>query len=564
MRKMAIILLLPLISSIGFAQSISHFQTEFSITQLKPVGPNEYIVLGATQGTSLTLPLCTSGSVIANSPGSFLGRYNSLANCWSWVLPATPEAPAMVFDVDNNGNVLVAGSFNGTVNFPGNFSRTSVGLSDLYLMKINSSGNVIGVVTDGSPEVDRPHAVQTDGAGNVYVSGIFNFDITHAQQVNGNTVSSIYIAKFNNSLTRLWRNSYQGFASDNFGLETKGEGIALDNSGNIYQSGVHAGNVNFSRTVKISLSGSNAQAGFLVKYNSSGAPQWARSVGKYSRAAHVTTDAAGNPYLSGHFWNSTINFGNNITLTQNATASGNFAAGYVARFNPSGIAQWARKLGGSIDGTRGTVVSSGDHITILCAASVNADSHVRVDGASPIPVSGTINFVLVTYSPAGMFSSMYMPTVTGVNSQNASFNGINSVRGIASVSGGYMVWAGANSCSTCSTTVQLDNANVITANGVRVHYVATFLTGASTVARSAESPVEKLRRLTIYPNPAARYLSVYSDRNLGAVHIYDINGRKVYQMTVNETRATLDLSDLPSGTYILETGGSRSVKFVKQ
>ncbi|HYC84509.1 MAG TPA: hypothetical protein VEB86_04770, partial [Chryseosolibacter sp.] len=322
MKKIYCSLILLLFVRLSIGQTISTIQTQVSLIQVKPIGNDQYIIVGnaGSSAATLNLPLCSSGSFELNGLGNIIGKYNAATNCWSWIIPAVQRISFRYLDADNNGNVYVTGSFDSTVTFPGNITKTSAGRSDIYVMKIDPQGNVLSVVADGSSELDWSDGITVDASGNVYVSGIFNFDLTHANQVNGSTVSSIYAAKYNNSLTRLWRNTYQGFASDNFGLYTKGTGISTDPAGNVYQTGVHCSNVTFSKTIKITLSGSNSQAGFVVKYNSNGLPQWARTVGKYSRGTHVIHDGAGNVYMGGEFWNSTINFGNNITLTQNATA----------------------------------------------------------------------------------------------------------------------------------------------------------------------------------------------------------------------------------------------------
>lgn len=90
----------------------------------------------------------------------------------------------------------------------------------------------------------------------------------------------------------------------------------------------------------------------LLFTGSSVAQQWnyaARyggGVAGFSDAAKaVCTDASGNIYVTGNF-NSSINFGNG-TPTLTPTAGGTQTEGFVAKFNPAGLCQWAMDFGGA-------------------------------------------------------------------------------------------------------------------------------------------------------------------------------------------------------------------------
>jgi|GEM_PF-6893998 len=569
MKKIFFSIFVMLFANLVSAQStISTIQTQLSLTQVKSLGNDEYIMTGNPGSPSITLslPLCSSGSFEVNS--TIIGKYNAATNCWQWIVPSVQRISFRHFDVDNNGNVFVTGSFDSTVTFPGNITKTSLGGSDMYVMKIDAQGNVVAVVTDGSAEIDRPHGIKVDVSGNVCISGMFNFDLTHASQVNGATVSSIYVAKYNNNLARLWRNNYQGYASSNFSLETHGTDITIDNSGNVYQTGVHCSNITFTKSIKITLSGSNSQAGFIVKYNSNGVPQWARTAGRYSRGTHVIHDGAGNVYMGGNFWNSTINFGNNVTLTQSPSYSGNWSAGYMAKYNSSGTAQWARKMGGSVGGVNGFVFTSDNNISALGNAHVNSDSLVRVDGMASFPLSGTRNFVIATYTPTGNLNSVFMPVVTGYNPQNNNYKGEIFTLGIAPIYDGYMIFSRIYSnCGSCWSTVTFDNANVVTAsNGVAVNLMVLFQTSApTTVKRVISEPAPNIMK--VYPNPASNYLTIRRANNtlLGSVLIFDGAGKIVYKKTTGDSNLTINVKSFSAGVYYLKIGQQEaSIKFVKE
>lgn len=58
--------------------------------------------------------------------------------------------------------------------------------------------------------------------------------------------------------------------------------------------------------------------------------------------------------------------------------------------------------------------------------------------------------------------------------------------------------------------------------------------------------------MTVFPNPATDLLQIKSEENLKLAELYDINGRIILSLELNQTNAMLDVSELPTGNYILK------------
>jgi hypothetical protein len=130
---------------------------------------------------------------------------------------------------DSNFGYL-AGSITGPVTFEGtNF--TSVGLRDMILAKINTSG-----VTSWKKQVDAQaggtvsaNAIKTDPDGNVYVSGLFYGTITvGTTSVSSVTLAKGFMAKFDPSGNGIWVTSFDPIGS---GGTSK---ITIDSHSNVY------------------------------------------------------------------------------------------------------------------------------------------------------------------------------------------------------------------------------------------------------------------------------------------------------------------------------------------
>jgi len=86
--------------------------------------------------------------------------------------------------VDKTGNVYTTGYYSGTVDF--NPSEefgllTSEGENDIFIQKLDSSGNFIWVKSIGGPTSDEGSSIALDASGNIYSTGYFtgtvDFDI---------------------------------------------------------------------------------------------------------------------------------------------------------------------------------------------------------------------------------------------------------------------------------------------------------------------------------------------------------------------------------------------------
>jgi hypothetical protein len=78
--------------------------------------------------------------------------------------------------IDAGGNVLTTGTFGLTVDFdpgPGTFNLTADSLSDIFISKLDASGNLIWAKKMGGVLNDYGMSVTTDGPGNIYITGYF-------------------------------------------------------------------------------------------------------------------------------------------------------------------------------------------------------------------------------------------------------------------------------------------------------------------------------------------------------------------------------------------------------
>ncbi|RMH69243.1 MAG: hypothetical protein D6675_13370 [Gemmatimonadetes bacterium] len=221
-------------------------------------------------------------------------------------------------------------------------------------------------------DADQGHAITSDDHRNIYVTGVFTDPDSGVDCGNGQILSGsyedIFLAKYNRTGVCQWVISIG--TDDPVNMKDGGLDV-LYRAGYIYLTGYFTGtNVNFGNGILIN-GHTNGDLGstdaFLAKYRASdGHCLWARAIGGTSvdKGYSLDLDVEGNIYLTGTLSPSEIwDFGNNILIDFNENSSYN---GFLAKYDPAGICEWARVVGGSGQAVRNqavTVNSFGVYIT---------------------------------------------------------------------------------------------------------------------------------------------------------------------------------------------------------
>lgn len=70
-----------------------------------------------------------------------------------------------------------------------------------------------------------------------------------------------------------------------------------------------------------------------------------------------------------------------------------------------------------------------------------------------------------------------------------------------------------------------------------------------------------------YPNPVSNILNLSYDQNISDVSIFNLLGQNVVSKTINDTNGTIDMSNLPAGSYLVKVtaeGQTKTIKVIKQ
>jgi len=336
----------------------------------------------------------------------FIAKYNSSGIFqWQKSIGGANNSSGYAVSVDNNNNVYVCGGS----------TQGSPATDDFLIAKYNPSGTLQWQVRLGNTTAAQTaEGIKTDGSGNIYVVGYtgnvaggfdvqlakydttgaiqwqrslglggtaFNFGRDIAVDSSGNcyitgqevvsTNDRLLTAKYDTNGVLQWQRRLTGSSTSD-----RGQGVAVDSSGNVYVSA-------FSNTNNIDYNDF-----IIAKYNTSGVLQWQRRLGtdlKTSFGMSAAVDGSGNVYVNGYSGDSPS--GSNRML--------------IVKYDTSGVLQWQRRLGFSATSFQGTSVAVDTSGMVYICGNGQAEAggkYVTILAKLPGDGSGTGG-----YSSAGSF-----------------------------------------------------------------------------------------------------------------------------------------------------------------
>lgn len=295
------------------------------------------IITGQFSGTAT---FGTSTTLTAGSTDIFTAKYNSSGVLqWAKKEGGSSVDRGLAVAADTSGNIIVTGDFSGSVSF-GSTNLTSAGAADVFLLKYNAAGTVQWAKKAGNTVNDRACAITTDPAGNIYIAGSFGgtvtFGTTTLTATGGSNDTDIFTAKFDASGNVVWAKK----GGSNSIVVEEARGIAIDNSQNLYVTGLFGGTCAFGGQNITSAGGSDP---FLVKYNNSGDIQWAAAGGGTQDDEGEAVSVAPNGKISiTGFYKGNATF---ETSTVNAFGGTTDFDAFAAHYSNSGNLVWLKSLG---------------------------------------------------------------------------------------------------------------------------------------------------------------------------------------------------------------------------
>ncbi len=229
-----------------------------------------------------------------------------------------------------DGNIYMTGSFSDTARID-NIELISAGKRDVFLLKMDTTGNVIWVKQGGGPDFDTGGGVDLDESNNVYLAGRYGDSATFGSfETESNGQDDVFICKYNQDGTEQWLKAFGSTSNDFSGC------LTVDRFGNSYFTGDFNGDFLIDME-PIAISGPDEF--LLFKFDSNGNLQWVRKDECEGQCAwrRFIIDDFDNIFLNGMFSEQAIFDGDTITAIQ----SGYYKACY-AQMDKDGNLNWLK------------------------------------------------------------------------------------------------------------------------------------------------------------------------------------------------------------------------------
>ncbi|MEO6453236.1 MAG: T9SS type A sorting domain-containing protein [Ginsengibacter sp.] len=249
-------------------------------------------------------------------PGTFL-LTPSTSNIESYILKLDPNGSFLWaqkiggdggdygfgISIDGGGNIVLGGSFGGTVDFdpgPGDFSLTAAGGQAVYVLKLDGNGNFIWARNLGSASFS--YGLTIDNSNNVitcgYFSGVGDFDPgAGVFNLTADANTDMFISKLDANGNFVWAKRIGGPVNDAaYGA------LATDAAGNVFMATPFQGTLDIDPGAAVFNITSNGNFdAMLVKLTAAGDFVWGKRWGATSidEAYSLDTDADGNVYVGG-------------------------------------------------------------------------------------------------------------------------------------------------------------------------------------------------------------------------------------------------------------------------
>ncbi len=303
--------------------------------------------------------------------------YSSQGQEWvtSYVINGTTIEPqSSVTDKDNNVYILT--SFNDTIYNP--FIK-SYGLKDLFLIKIDPSGNILWHNRIGNISLDVPGGIDLDNQNNCYFSGTYYETIKFTPEDSlihkGN--GDVFIAKYNSNGTFQWAKRVASCSTIQSTADLKYDRF----SNNIVLAGFFRDTLVFeNNNVKVdTLFGNSNVSTFIAKFDNNCNYIWGKrflSTNTLTRIKKIGISKNGY-YFGGHFQGDMIlDIG-----TISGLAPNNYES-FVFKTDLNGNGLWVRRIRGPLTENFRTLTTD-EYDNVYLLGNYNSPS-VTIDSTASI------------------------------------------------------------------------------------------------------------------------------------------------------------------------------------
>lgn len=545
------------------------------------IDPQGDLLIAGTFANTVDLDLSSGGEAMhtaASKNDIYVAKYDIEGNyLWSFQLGGDPYEYNNVKDItcDLDGNIFITGFSDGWIDFDPSEEKDSIKDGEeamIFIAKYTPSGEYMwahgfGNNTGGSAIGWSVAVDSVDGSivvcGNINDTIDFDPSIETAIRVPERHMD-IFLAKYSNDGAYIWAEILTYV--DEFGIGSPVR-VLIDSEQDIYMGGYYSGffDMDPSEALQTLVSSGSVETGyrsdaFLSKYNKDGVYQWAFSLG----------DA-----LDDYVWNFRLldgklyalgSFADTVDFDPSAerfdlSAINDYRNGFMAVYETDGTFHSAISLNAEFVDIYGSSAEIYDiDMDIYGDKYLIGSFYGEVDfdpSAEDVIVSstsGSYDMFLAKYDSDNNYQ--WAINVGGDNREQGYYTHVTE-KGNVIAMGYYDDW--------CDFDPS-EGEKWLKSNGSHDVYLAWYYAFADPTLGIFNDPVDKNKNIKLYPNPAYGSVIIESDDLIDQIEIYTSAGSLVMRQPVGQSKANIDLPEIPQGSYILRVysnNESCNVRFIK-
>ncbi len=349
-----------------------------------PSGPNQTAQPGPTSSSSSG---SSSGGTAGSSSGSSSGGAPTpvqATTMWATHLGGPQADLGKAVATDNNGDIVVVGTFQGTATI-GGVPLTSAGQMDFFVARYSTDGSIQWIRPFGGPGNDAATSVALDKGGGVYVAGDSDGELTLGGSTFGQTSAT---GAFLLTLDRYGNvTNAKAYGGGAYGTTV---GVAVASDGFIGLCGSYVGQIDLGGGPLTAAQGT--YAGFVAKLDATATYVYGNPLGTSATATAqgVSFDVAGDLAVVGTF-TGTGQFG---SATLNSAGDSDV---FVTKFDPTGNSLASKSFGGAgTDDGRALVFDAKGDLVVAGDFSDSVDF-----GTGPVMSQGSVDAFVFEMSATG-------------------------------------------------------------------------------------------------------------------------------------------------------------------
>jgi uncharacterized membrane protein YqhA len=368
-----------------------YIQGHFSGTVDFDPGPGAYNLTSSTFSDTFICKLSSSGDFLwaKTIGGESFGHYgNSIA-------------------VSADGGIYITGEFSSTVDFdpgPGTYNLTSAGSYDIFISKLDSSGNFVWARRMGGSGNDSGLSIAVAADGSVYTTGCFSGTVDFDPGAGTSNLSSaggydIFVSKLDSSGNFVWAKAIGGTGDD------YGKSIAVGPDGSACVTGYFSGTADFDPGAGVcNLTSAGGKDIFISKLDSSGNFVWARKMGGSADdiGNSIVVAADGSVYTTGYF-SGMVDFD-----PGDGTYTPAGADIFISRLDSSGNFIWARGINNGYPDFTGSIALAPDGSVYITGYFFNTEDFDPGTGVYNLTSAGYADCFVARFLPIYPPSEVYL------------------------------------------------------------------------------------------------------------------------------------------------------------